>query len=232
VLRGQYQQYRELKRASPGTDVTGSLLVPQNDSATLTVQAALTRFEPFVSQELVLLSDDDGDGVMKPLAATALYPTTFPDCNNNAIDDSVDIATGTSTDSNSNSFPDACEWFGDTTAMPSCGPMIKIEKIHNSLQGHYEFVSITTENGTLPMGGFDFLIAYDASALTFMEATPGQLLEDCGWEYFTYRFGSQGNCGGPCPSGLLRIVAIAEVNNGANHPSCMVRLILTRTNWQ
>jgi hypothetical protein len=70
------------------------------------------------------------------------------------------------------------------------------------------------------MGGFDFLIAYDASALAFMEATPGQLLEDCGWEYFTYRYGWQGNCEGPCPSGLLRIVAIADINNGANHPSC------------
>ncbi len=70
------------------------------------------------------------------------------------------------------------------------------------------------------MGGFDFLIAYDASALTFMEATPGQLLEDCGWEYFTYRYGWHGNCEGPCPSGLLRIIAIADLNNGPNHPTC------------
>ncbi len=99
-------------------------------------------------------------------------------------------------------------------------PIIKIEKTHNSLQGHYEFVSITLENYELDMGGFDFLIAYDASALTFMEATPGQLLEDCGWEYFTYRYGADGNCGDACPSGLLRIIAIADVNNGPNHPSC------------
>jgi hypothetical protein len=81
-------------------------------------------------------------------------------------------------------------------------------------------VSIIIEGLPLEMGGFDFLIAYDASALTFMEATPGQLLEDCGWEYFTYRYGWQGNCEGPCPSGLLRIVAIADMNNGPNHPSC------------
>jgi hypothetical protein len=98
--------------------------------------------------------------------------------------------------------------------------LIKIEKTHNTYQGHYEYVSITIDSSDLEMGGFDFLIAYDASALTFMEATPGQLLEDCGWEYFTYRYSWQGNCEGPCPSGLLRIVAIADINNGPNHPSC------------
>jgi hypothetical protein len=203
----------------PGTDVIGSLSVPLNESATLTVQAALTRFEPFDPQEVVLLSDHDGDGVMEPLAATALYPITFPDCNNNAIDDSVDIATGTSLDRNDNSFPDECDSYGDTTSMPSCGPMIKIEKIHNSLQGHYEFVSITTENSTLPMGGFDFLIAYDASALTLHEVLPGaEISAPTLWEYFTYRFGATGNCNGPCPSGLVRIVAIADINNGFPHP--------------
>jgi len=97
---------------------------------------------------------------------------------------------------------------------------IKIEKTHDTYQGHYEYVSITMSGSELEMGGFDFLIAYDASALAFMEATPGQLLEDCGWEYFTYRYGVEGNCGDACPSGLLRIVAIAETNNGPYHPSC------------
>jgi hypothetical protein len=103
-------------------------------------------------------------------------------------------------------------------AMPC--PSVTIEKTENTLQGHFEFVSITTADVTFEMGGFDFLIAYDASALTFMGAEPGQLLEDCGWEYFTYRYGADGNCGDACPSGLLRIVAIAETNNGPNHPSC------------
>jgi len=71
------------------------------------------------------------------------------------------------------------------------------------------------------MGGFDFLIQYDPTALTFQSAVPGQLLVDCGWEYFTYRQGPDGNCGSnACPSGFLRIVAMAETNNGANHPSC------------
>jgi hypothetical protein len=100
--------------------------------------------------------------------------------------------------------------------------VIKIEKTHNTIQGLYEYVSITKEGGSDQMGGFDFLIAYDASALSFFSATLGAALgpAGCGWEYFTYRFGAQGNCGGPCPSGLLRVVAIADINNGANHPSC------------
>jgi hypothetical protein len=99
-------------------------------------------------------------------------------------------------------------------------PTITIEKIEDALQGHFQEVSITIELGILEMGGFDFLIAYDNSAAAFIEAEPGQLLEDCGWEYFTYRYGVEGNCGDACPSGLLRIVALAETSNGPNHPSC------------
>jgi hypothetical protein len=99
---------------------------------------------------------------------------------------------------------------------------VTIDKIHDQLQGHYTEVGINLDGSytSMNMGGFDFLIAYDAPALTFVEAMPGQLLEDCGWEYFTYRFGANGNCGDACPSGLLRLVALAETNNGANHPTC------------
>lgn len=72
-----------------------------------------------------------------------------------------------------------------------------------------------------PMGGFDFLLQYDASALAFQLAEPGQFLEDCDWEYFTYRYGPSGNCGGnACPSGILRVTAIAETVDGPNHPTC------------
>jgi hypothetical protein len=99
---------------------------------------------------------------------------------------------------------------------------VTIEKIHDQLQGHYTEVAITLDDSytSMNMGGYDFLIAYDAPALTFVEAMPGDLLLDCGWEYFTYRFGANGNCGNACPSGLLRIVALAETNNGPNHPTC------------
>ena len=107
------------------------------------------------------------------------------------------------------------------TAVPAY--QVHIEKTHGTLQGHVVDVAVYLDSSItyLDMGGFDFLIAYDASALTFMGAQQGQMLTDCGWEYFTYRFGADGNCdNGGCPSGELRIVAIAETNNGANHPDC------------
>ncbi|MEE9443619.1 MAG: T9SS type A sorting domain-containing protein [candidate division Zixibacteria bacterium] len=99
-------------------------------------------------------------------------------------------------------------------------PIVKIEKTHNTLQGHYADVEVTIENGNFDLAGFDLLMYYDASALSFVNAEAGELLQYCGWEHFSYRFGSRGNCGGSCPSGLLRIIGLAETNNGALHPDC------------
>lgn len=102
--------------------------------------------------------------------------------------------------------------------------LITIEKTHQSIQGQQQTVEVNMQNSgfeNYPMGGFDFLFAYDASALTFQSADPGQFLVDCGWEYFTYRYGANGNCGTGCPSGEIRVTAIAETNNGSgNHPDC------------
>jgi len=106
---------------------------------------------------------------------------------------------------------------------------IVIENTENTVQGRHEFVTVTAEKGSERMGGFDFLIAYDASALNFQMAdqydpdlTDGllYLYDECGWEYFTYRYGPFGNCGNACPSGLLRVVGMAEINNGPHHPTC------------
>jgi len=99
-------------------------------------------------------------------------------------------------------------------------PLLTIEKTHKAYQGRVDTLQITMENSQLQMGGFDFLISYDASALTVTDVLPGQLLVDCGWEYFTYRHGPFGECEGACPSGFLRIVALAELNDGPNHPDC------------
>ena len=99
-------------------------------------------------------------------------------------------------------------------------PTIRIEKTHDTYQGQYEYVSITLEDYPLEMGGFDFLIGYDASALAFVEAQIGDILEDCGWEYFSYRHGVMGTCGDACPKGLMRIIAMAETADGPSHPSC------------
>ncbi|MEW5874477.1 MAG: T9SS type A sorting domain-containing protein [Candidatus Zixiibacteriota bacterium] len=63
-------------------------------------------------------------------------------------------------------------------------------------------------------GGFDFLICYDQSALSFISASRGDDLH-ADWEYFTYRTGMfGGNCGTGCPNGFVRLVGIADMNNG------------------
>ncbi|MFW9842580.1 MAG: FlgD immunoglobulin-like domain containing protein, partial [Candidatus Thorarchaeota archaeon] len=81
--------------------------------------------------------------------------------------------------------------------------------------GGQAIVNITAETFN-KIGGYDLLVGYDASALNFVHADLG--LDVSGWEYFTYRFGDLGNCEAPCPSGLLKLVAIADINNGPFHP--------------
>jgi len=107
-----------------------------------------------------------------------------------------------------------CEF--DIVVLPTY--RVYIEKVHDVYQGHYQEVKVYLSDITDYLGGYDFLIYYDASALTFMEAELSAALVGCEWEYFTYRFGPFGNCDGPCPSGFLRIVAMAETNNGAHNP--------------
>jgi hypothetical protein len=51
--------------------------------------------------------------------------------------------------------------------------------------------------------------------LTFNWVAPGASID--GWEYFTYRLDDV-TCGTSCPSRYLRLVGIADMNNGAAHP--------------
>jgi hypothetical protein len=100
----------------------------------------------------------------------------------------------------------------------------RIEKTENTPQGQFVGVNMFVDNNINDdFGGFNFLVAYDASALTFQGADVDNspLFQACEWEYFTYRFGPDGNCGSGCPSGLLRVVGIAETNNGPHHPACL-----------
>ncbi len=103
-------------------------------------------------------------------------------------------------------------------------PLIAIERTDQTLIGSYENIDISYEaNGSaLVIGGFDILIAYDATILSFINATPGPLLTDCGWEYFTYRFGAVGNCAGSAPTGLVRVVALAEDASLPGSPTCLI----------
>ncbi len=92
-------------------------------------------------------------------------------------------------------------------------------------QGQHVMVPVMLNAAANDIGGYDMLIAYDASALSFQAAYIGAEFgpaPGCGWEYFTYRFGADGNCGNACPSGLLTVTAIAETNNGPLHPDCFL----------
>jgi hypothetical protein len=65
------------------------------------------------------------------------------------------------------------------------------------------------------IGGFDLLISYDASVMAFFSVQQGSAIQD--WEYFTYTLNDE-NCGAACPSGMIRIVAIADLANPGTHP--------------
>ena len=92
------------------------------------------------------------------------------------------------------------------------------------IQGHYYDLNIYIDNAytSMEMGGFDLLVSYEHAqgALTFISASMGDLLINCDWEFFTYRYGPYGNCGDACPSGMIRMTALAETNDGPYHPTC------------
>ncbi|MGH8016298.1 MAG: hypothetical protein ACREBV_08920, partial [Candidatus Zixiibacteriota bacterium] len=67
-----------------------------------------------------------------------------------------------------------------------------------------------------PIGGFEVLLSYDASVSALSVAQISNTAIQ-GWEYFNYRLNS-GACAPVCPSGLVRLVGLAETNNGSNHP--------------
>ncbi|MFH1374606.1 MAG: T9SS type A sorting domain-containing protein [bacterium] len=103
---------------------------------------------------------------------------------------------------------------------------VQIEKTHNAIQGQHEYVDVVIKKGAEDFAGYDLLMSYDRSALNFQSVIPGplhRLCSDggCGWEYFTYRTWFW-------PSyephffwaGIVRTIALAELNNGANHPCC------------
>ncbi len=71
-------------------------------------------------------------------------------------------------------------------------------------------ISFDNSVSGVEIGGFDLLFTYD-SAFVFQTVGIGQLLIDCGWEFFTYQHGADHE---------VRLVAIADINNGANHPTC------------
>lgn len=71
-------------------------------------------------------------------------------------------------------------------------------------------ISLINPDPMTEIGGYDLLLSY-SSELTLLSVLPGSLNEGCGWEYFTYEQPSVNS---------IKIIGIAETNNGANHPDC------------
>jgi len=85
-----------------------------------------------------------------------------------------------------------------------------------ALNGHNVDVDVIVYEA-MEMGGFDLLICYDRTVLSFMGGARGAALEE--WEYFTYRAVSPDGCAAPCDASAIRLLGIADMNNGFEHPS-------------
>ncbi len=105
----------------------------------------------------------------------------------------------------------------DVVPTPVCSTCVEISIVGPGCvsSGSIPTVDVVanTENS---IGGFDLLITYDAAVLNFARADIGVAIDR--WEFFTYRYGATGNCSGECPSGLLRLTSIADINNGPHYP--------------
>lgn len=93
----------------PGTPVIGSLTLPPWGEGDIVGDAILMSYRPMDLESILLEFDIDGDGLSEALEPVLIQPSSFPDCNQNGVDDSLDLLNGTSVDVNSNGFPDDCE---------------------------------------------------------------------------------------------------------------------------
>ena len=91
-----------------------------------------------------------------------------------------------------------------------------ISRIYNAQPGHTISVPVVKTSGTGEIHGFDFLMSFDTTALTFTGAEQGYIFGDTGsleWEYFVYRSDTLGT-----PPGRIRAVGVADLFEGDHHP--------------
>lgn len=95
--------------------------------------------------------------------------------------------------------------------------VLQISTVEDALQGMIHEVAVTVNREPFRLEGFNFFFGYDPSGIQFESASPGVLNSDCGWEYFDYRFVFPQRCD-TCPRGMMRVVGMADMNNGDIHP--------------
>lgn len=71
-----------------------------------------------------------------------------------------------------------------------------------------ETLSVTIDAQGTDISGFDFTFACDMSGVEIYDAAPGNFLDSCDWEYFIVKRNPR--CNGPCPNGLVKVIALAE----------------------
>ena len=67
------------------------------------------------------------------------------------------------------------------------GPAVRLSVSHAGLVGQPASLTVTADSLGFGPGGFDLLLAYDQTAAALYQVIPGQFVEDCQWDYFTYR---------------------------------------------
>lgn len=77
-------------------------------------------------------------------------------------------------------------------------------------------LAISYSVGSETFASLRFLVSYDIHELEFVEATPGAVLVACGWESFDFQ---PIDCPG-CDTVTVEIIAVADIENGDNHPAC------------
>jgi len=114
-----------------------------------------------------------------------------------------------------------CTVIAATADSPPEPYRLEIERVQSALQGIRYTVDVTVTEGSSPIHGFDMLFKYNPNAFAFQHAAAGPLFEECDWEYFTYRYGENSPVDGLPIAGVVRVVGLAETNNGSVHPTCL-----------
>lgn len=91
----------------------------------------------------------------------------------------------------------------------------------NAAYGQELSIPVTKMGGSENFSGFDFLFGYEQSLFNVTSVTPGTIFDQPGsyeWEYFNYRY-DQTDCADTiCPSYMLRVVGLADMNDGPHQP--------------